>query len=167
MPVSALRRTPATPFTYLRPLALVILSAFVAGSAQANSFQDLAARLEKRLDLNLYKLGQEVQLGRECGIPDTQMPEHLADYDALVEANNAVLHGTTLTPTEKAPLAPAADANAAFLEGAKSMVRIRPLIHRMGCADILKEWSQKEAVRAGQAKTWHALAERAKAGHKG
>jgi hypothetical protein len=167
MPAFALRRTPSVVRTFLRPLGLVVLSTFLAGSAQAGSFQDLVARLEKRLDLNLYQLGREVQLGRECGIPDAKMPDHLADYAALVEANNAVLHGTALTPTEKAALAPAADANAAFLEGAKATVRIRPLLARMGCADIVKEWSQKEAERSGQAKTWRALAERAQAVRKG
>lgn len=113
---------------------------------------------EKRIDLNLYQLGKEVELGRECGLTDATMPEHMEDYRALLAANDAALKSKTISAEERETLSPLPQAQEAFEEGVKATKRVHFLSDSIGCPKLMVDWKKQSLERAEQAKHWRAIA---------
>jgi hypothetical protein len=139
------------------PVALLVSTA----PAQADAVTDLKAwteKMEQRIDLNLYQLGKEVELGRECGKTDATMPEHMEDLHALLAANDAALKSKTMSAEQRETLAPSSVAPDMFEEGVKATARTQFLTTAFGCPKLMVDWQEKAQKRAKEARHWRDVA---------
>jgi hypothetical protein len=140
------------------PFALLVSTA----PAQADAMADLKAwaeKMEQRIDLNLYQLGKEVELGRECGKTDATMPEHMEDLHALLAANDAALKSKTMSAAQRETLAPSPIAPDMFEEGLKATARTKFLTTAFGCSKLMVDWQEKTQKRAKEARHWRDVAQ--------
>lgn len=128
---------------------MVATSCLVMTAAKADAIDDTRNKVYG----GLLNLGKRVQLGRECGIPDSEMLGHQADYRAYLTVVKTAQSSRGLSTAQKVRIGTVTAAQAQFIEGTTTVVNAKSRITSHHCQEVRRHWKSEDTQMATHAET--------------
>jgi len=128
--------------------SLAIAACLIMTPAYADVIDDTRAKIYE----GMLTIGQQVQLARECGLLDRQMPGYFAGYQSYLKVHEVLYNKPNLSTHHKAKLGPVSGAKEQFVRGTQQVITARHRISTEQCIQLKQQWAASDAIMAEYAK---------------